>query len=88
MNPSVREIIKKKYYDQVLISTEPTLKGKDLDVTKYKFQVKRIVKRPLSYFTDETFAMILDCEKKELIKLKFTLKSSDNNLLVPLKFLF
>lgn len=54
--PVIRKYVRDIYFEKVCISTEPTAKGiKELDITKYRFQVKRIKNRPLKYFTDEVF---------------------------------
>ena len=47
-HPVIKREVKRIYFDNVQISTEPTMKGaRELDVYKLNYHVKRIVKRPL-----------------------------------------
>ena len=78
-HPSLRIFVRKLYVQDITISTEPTIKGKSIDVTSPNFIVKRINKRPISEFTDDLWLMIESCEKDGLIKVKFCLPWNDEN---------
>lgn len=73
-HPVIRKHVRQLYYEKVTISTEPTPKGqKELDITKYRYQVKRIDKRPISEFKNDVFMLIKDCEDQGLIRVRFSL---------------
>ena len=78
-HPLLRIFVRKLYVQSVTISTEPTIKGKSIDVTNSNYIVKRIYKRPISEFTDDLWLLIESCEKDGLIKVKFSQPWNDDN---------
>lgn len=71
-HPVIRRWIRNMYFERATISTEPTLKGKkDLDLYHLLYPAKRILKRPLKNFRDDLWLMMIEAEKKELIRVKF-----------------
>ena len=73
-HPVIRNWVRKLYIEKVMISTEPTNKGrKEIDVTNPNFLVKRIFRRPIGHFVDDLWLRIILCESDGLIKVKFLL---------------
>ena len=47
-NPIIRKVVYRQYFEKILLSTEPTTKGrKELDIYNISYSVKRIDGRPL-----------------------------------------
>lgn len=73
-HPIIRRWVRNMYFERATISTEPTLKGKkDLDLYHSLYPTKRISRRPLKNFRDDLWLMMVEAEKKELIRVKFSL---------------
>ena len=72
--PIVRQHLKKVYFENVTLSTEPTLKGnKELDIYHPYYIVKRINRRPPNEFQDDLWLKMLKCERDGLIKIRVIL---------------
>ena len=73
-DPVVRIHLKKIYYDNVTLSTEPTLQGnKELDIFNPYYIVKRISRRPPKEFQDDLWLKMVKGEKEGLIKVRVIL---------------
>jgi len=73
-DPIIRQHLKKLYFENVTLSTEPTLKGnKELDIFNPYYIVKRINRRPPGDFQDDLWLKMMKSEKDDLIKIRVIL---------------
>jgi transcription elongation factor SPT6 len=71
-HPIIRKQLKKMYNDRVLVSTDPTEKGKkEINVYSFYYPCKRIRAKKPADFTKEHWLMILEAEQKGLITTEF-----------------
>mmetsp|Transcript_38897 Transcript_38897/g.34569 ORF Transcript_38897/g.34569 Transcript_38897/m.34569 type:complete len:235 (+) Transcript_38897:2057-2761(+) len=81
IHPIIRQIVYRMYFDKILISTEPTAKGKkEIDIYNINYSVKRIDKRPLNKLDDDIWLRALLCEKEQKITIKFHFRWEDDNI--------
>ena len=70
-DPCLRKYLLTLCKDHVRITTEPTFKGKTLDIYNPLYVAKRLVSVPFRNITDELWLLIMESEKKGLIRVKF-----------------
>lgn len=73
-DPVVRIHLRKIYFENVTLSTEPTLQGnKELEIFNPYYIVKRISRRPPKEFQDDLWLKMMKGEKEGLIKIRVIL---------------
>lgn len=73
-HPVLRGYLKKLYFDQATVSTEPTMSGRNtLTVEHPFFLTKRIARRPIIEFDDDLWLKLLKMEREGLIKVRILL---------------
>lgn len=79
LEPFIRITLKSFYLSRLRIATEATMLGKEeLDAAHPLFQVKRIQNMPIKEFNNETWVLIEEAERLNLIKVKFNMRNQDN----------
>jgi len=80
-HPMIRKIVRRMYFEKVLVSTEPTPKGRNIDMYNINYCVKRIEGRSINQFRglDDVWLRAVKCEKDGLIRIKLHFRWKDFN---------
>ena len=70
-HPCLRKYLLRLCKEHVRITTEPTFKGKTLDIYNPFYAAKRLVNVPFKVISDELWLLIMETEMQGLIRVKF-----------------